>query len=163
MHWSIWQFCKIYAQQSVVTHFIKFLDLVAKQSLNRDYNILTHRHSLAKLSCLSCMTLADQITETECFSVISIIIAISNYILHAMYSHAKNWHISWVTVKYHWILDESAQYLGESERRGRRASDIGWLSIRPMRNLLPTVPCTHNYQVVVDLRMTKTGCVFCEH
>ena len=64
------------------------------------------------------LTSADHITGTE-----RLVSHQYSYLklhkLAAIHAHAKNWHISWGAVKYHWILDESAQYLGESKRRAK--------------------------------------------
>ena len=44
--------------------------------------------------------------------------------------------IGWVAIQYHWVLDESVQYVGESEGQTKYEQDesiiqryIGWLPI----------------------------------
>ena len=53
--------------------------------------------------------------------------------------------IGWVAVQYHWILDESVQYLSGSSKTGPMSSDIGyWMATHSVRNLLCIIHTTHN-------------------
>ena len=54
-----------------------------------------------------------------------------------------------VAVQYHWILDESVLYLGESEGRAKYKQDESniqcyWMATHPMRNLLYILHTTHD-------------------
>ena len=61
--------------------------------------------------------------------------------------------IGWVAIQYHWILDESVQYLGESEGRAKYKQDESnlqwyWMATHPMKNLWYVV---HYAAMIINL------------
>ena len=73
--------------------------------------------------------------------------------LVVVHSFVQIYLIGWVAVQYHWTLDESVPYLGESEGRAKYKQDESnvqwyWTATHPMRNLLYIV---HHPSMIINL------------